>query len=339
MNAGPSGGAGACPATRRSGPWSGITDDAVTVPFLEPPDVSASDPGSPRGSLAYLVHPDVLFGVEGIQIIAAFVGLVIMLLWETAHPFVAWYRESGRDRGLHVVRNLAVGAFNAVVISMVFVAAWVAAAAWAEERGFGLLNALGGPAGLPAWGHVLGAILLLDGWTYLWHRLNHEIPFFWRFHRVHHADAKMDVTTASRFHVGEIVFSSLLRIPLIALFGVHIWELLFYETMMFAVVQFHHANIVLPPWLDRGLRLVVVTPGMHKVHHSRWQPETDSNYSAFLSIWDRMFGSFRTREDLAAIRLGLDEFDGDQDATLKGLMRMPLLENRRERTSGPTNPV
>lgn len=123
--------------------------------------------------------------------------------------------------------------------------------------------------------------------------------------------------------------------PLIVLFGVHVWELLLYETMMFAVVQFHHANIALPPALDRALRLIVVTPGMHKLHHSRWQPETDSNYSAFLSVWDRLFGSFRSREDLDQIRLGLDEFDREEDATLSGIMKMPLAPvERREPHSG-----
>lgn len=256
-----------------------------------------------------------------------------MLMWETAHPFFDLFFRSRRERSIHVVRNLIIGGINSALIAIVFVGAWIMAAAWAEKHGFGVLNWLGSEAGLPGWGHALGAVILLDAWTYLWHRLNHVVPFFWRFHRVHHSDAKMDVTTASRFHVGEIFFSSLLRIPLIVVFGVYVWELLLYETMMFAVVQFHHANIALPPMVDRALRLVIVTPGMHKVHHSRWRPETDSNYSAFLSIWDRLFRSFRVREDLDAIRLGLDEFDTEADASFKGVMKMPLAENRRTSAS------
>lgn len=263
-------------------------------------------------------------GIEQVQLIAAFVILLAMLAWETAHPFFDLFRRSRRDRGVHILRNLAVGAINSLLIAALFVGAWLLAAAWAEQHGFGLFNWLSTAAGMPDWMHAVGAVLVLDAWTYLWHRLNHVVPFFWRFHRVHHADAHMDVTTASRFHVGEIFFSSLLRIPLIVLLGVHVWELLLYETMMFAVVQFHHANIALPEKIDRTLRLAIVTPAMHKVHHSRWRPETDSNYSAFLSIWDRMFGSFRTREKLEEIRLGLDEFDADEDATFTGLMKMPL---------------
>lgn len=267
--------------------------------------------------------------LQSAQVIAAFAGLVIMLMWESAQPFFDLFRESRRERGVHIIRNLIVGGINTLLIAVVFVGAWIVAAGWAEQHGIGLLNWLSDDAGLPAWAHAIGAVLLLDAWTYVWHRLNHVIPFFWRFHRVHHSDAQMDVTTASRFHVGEIFFSSAIRIILIPLFGVYIWELLLYETLMFAVVQFHHANIALSPALDRVLRLVIVTPGMHKVHHSRWQPETDSNYSAFLSIWDRLFRSFRTREDLNAIRLGLDEFDRKEDASFKGVMRMPLKETRR----------
>jgi sterol desaturase/sphingolipid hydroxylase (fatty acid hydroxylase superfamily) len=134
----------------------------------------------------------------------------------------------------------------------------------------------------------------------------------------------MDVSTAGRFHVGEIVFSSLLRIPLILLLGVYAWELLLYETVMFAVVQFHHANIGVPPVLDRALRTVIVTPAMHKVHHSRLQVETDSNYSALFSFWDRLARSFKLRPDPRTIDFGLDEFDEPRHETLPGLLRMPL---------------
>lgn len=272
--------------------------------------------------------PDLFASIERLQLIAAFVGLVVMLVWETAHPFFDLFREK-ETRGRHLVRNLLIGGLNSVLIAVGFVGLWIWAAAWAEVHNVGVMNGLQTAFDLPSWGHAVGVVLLLDGWTYLWHRLNHRIPFLWRFHRVHHADARMDVTTAHRFHIGEIFLSSLLRLPLIVLFGVYVWELLLYETLMFAVVQFHHANIALPPRLDQALRLVIVTPGMHKVHHSRLRPETDSNYSAFLSIWDRLFHSFRTRERLEDIRLGLDEFDGDEHATFKGLMTMPLSDTQR----------
>lgn len=267
------------------------------------------------------------------QVGAALVVLVVLIAVESLHPFFELFRAR-KERGTHLARNLALGLVNSALIAVVFAGLWVAAAAWADARGLGLLNVLRDGVGLPGWAHVLGAVLLLDAWTYLWHRLNHRVPFLWRFHRVHHADAQMDVTTASRFHVGEIALSSALRVPLIVLFGVYAWELVLYETLMFAVVQFHHANLALPPRLDRALRLIIVTPAMHKVHHSRWQPETDSNYSSLLSVWDRLFRSFRLRDRLDELRLGLDEFDAPEDGTLGGLMRMPLRPHRSARRPG-----
>jgi sterol desaturase/sphingolipid hydroxylase (fatty acid hydroxylase superfamily) len=168
---------------------------------------------------------------------------------------------------------------------------------------------------------------------YWWHRLNHRIPFLWRFHRMHHSDPRMDVTTANRFHIGEIALSSILRLPVIALLGLQLWELALYELAMFSVVQLHHANVALPGWLDRALRWIIVTPFMHKVHHSRWRPETDSNYSSLFSFWDRLFRTFRLRDDPRTLRLGLDEFDSPKDHTLVGLLATPI--RRVERMNQP----
>ncbi len=257
------------------------------------------------------------------QIMVYVAGLVLFMVWESLRPFFDFFRAAPRSRGVHIVKNLVLGAINSVIIAFVFVAAWVSASVWAEANDIGLLNQLA-LLGLPAWGHAVGAVFLFDAWTYAWHRMNHRIPLLWRFHRVHHSDARMDVSTAGRFHVGEIVFSSVLRIPLIVLLGVYAWELLLYETIMFAVVQFHHANIGVPPRLDQVLRAIIVTPAMHKVHHSRFQPETDSNYSALFSVWDRLARTFRLRPDPHDIDFGLEEFDDPRHETLGGLLRMPL---------------
>ncbi len=267
----------------------------------------------------------VLNSLQETQVIVMGAGLVLLLAWETLHPFFDLFHHSWKERGRHIVRNLIVGAVNSLLVSVVFVGLWLVASLWAEQHGFGLLHWLDDAIGLPFTLHAAAAILLLDGWMYIWHRINHEIPFLWRFHRVHHADNKMDVTTASRFHVGEIFFSSLLRIPLIALAGIYVWELVLYETLMFAVVQFHHANIALPDRLDRALRWIIVSPGMHKVHHSRWQPETDSNYSSLFSFWDRIGRSYRERNNLSDIELGLEGFDDDEYHDVRGIFRTPLL--------------
>lgn len=248
-----------------------------------------------------------------------------LLLWETAHPFFAF--PKGRERIRHGSRNVVLGILNAALTSVVFVALWLSVSRWAEHHDIGLLHWLT----LPTWTEWLIAILIFDAWTYYWHRINHRIPFLWRFHRVHHSDPHMDVTTANRFHIGEIALSSMLRVPLIILYGASIEQLALYELLMFAVVQFHHANIGISEKWDRVLRLLIVTPYMHKVHHSRWQPETDSNYSSLLSIWDRIFRSFRINKKPETIRIGLDEFDHPADQTIAGLLRTPITRRRINR--------
>ena len=262
--------------------------------------------------------------LQSTQIISMVVVLLLMVAWESLHPFYAYFKGDRSERGRHAMRNLLLGAVNASLIALVFVSLWLAAAVWADSNRFGLLHWMEDAIGSPLWVHALGAIILLDGWTYAWHRMNHEIPFFWRFHKVHHSDNKMDVTTASRFHLGEILFSSVFRLPLFVLFGVYFWELVLYEILMFAVVQFHHANIGLSDRFDRMLRIVIVTPNMHRVHHSRWQVETDSNYSSLFSFWDRLARTFRINPNPESIKLGLENLDDDESQSVKGMLKTPL---------------
>lgn len=230
--------------------------------------------------------------------------LALLLVWETVHPFFGFFVKSPRrvrGRVLHGLANLGFGLLNALAISFVFLALWVRTMQWTEAHGFGLLHWLAAPA----WLRWALALLLLDAWTYAWHRLNHVMPFFWRFHRLHHFDRQMDVTTASRFHLVEITFSSLLRVPVLALLGCRLEELALYEMLLFASVQFHHANIGLPEWLDRALRVIIVTPHMHKVHHSVVLAEQNSNFSSLLSGWDRLARTLRLAPDLHRILFGV----------------------------------
>ena len=264
--------------------------------------------------------------LEQWQAVAAIAALTVLLGWESIRPFFA-YAQDRKARGVHVIRNLVLGGINALAVAALFAGSWVVAAEWAAANNFGLMNRIAGGADF-ALVHAVGAILLLDAWMYLWHRMNHRIPFLWRFHRVHHADRTMDVSTASRFHLGEIVFSSILRVPIIVMLGVYAWELLLYELMMFSVVQFHHANIAIPARLDRFLRWFIVTPFMHKVHHSRIRDETDSNYSSLLSVWDRIARTYRRRDDPHEIEFGLDEF-ADEKETFVGLMGRPVRKPRQ----------
>ena len=245
---------------------------------------------------------DLSIPTPGWRAVLAVGVLAGLLAWETAQPFFARFNQP-RDRLRHGARNLAFGVLNAAVVALVFAGAWLAVTDWASAHRFGLLNWLG----LSTGPRIALAVLLLDAWTYFWHWLNHRVPFFWRFHRLHHVDRAMDVTTASRFHTVEIVFSSILRLPLLALIGCRIDELALYELLLFAVVQFHHANIALPDRLDRVLRLLIVTPSLHKVHHSVVRAETDSNYASLFSWWDRFFGTRRISAAPHRIVFGVDE--------------------------------
>src|SRR5262249_8276745 len=193
----------------------------------------------------------------------------------SSRPFFG--RKEGRLK--HAGNNLAVAVFNTVVLALAFGSATVMVANWTEQHEFGLLNYIG----LTDPFRFVLALVLLDGWMYIWHRANHAIPLLWRFHRMHHSDRNMDVTTATRFHLGEHAGSSLLRLALIPIIGFQLWNLVVYDTLVLAIIMFHHADISIGRW-DRWLRLVIVSPYMHKVHHSDWRPETDSNYSTVLSL-------------------------------------------------------
>jgi sterol desaturase/sphingolipid hydroxylase (fatty acid hydroxylase superfamily) len=262
---------------------------------------------------------------ETYRTVATLLMLGLLLTWESIAPFIVQFVRPARNRTRHGLRNLALGGLNAALNGFVCVGLWLAVTHWAAKHDFGLFHWMP----LPTWAHVASAFVLLDLWMYGWHRMNHRIGFFWRFHRVHHSDPAMDVTTASRFHIGEILLSCAARVPVIALLGVGLSDLVLYETVMFAVVQLHHANIRLPDRVERVLRLVIVTPYMHKVHHSDWQPETDSNYSSLFSFWDRLFRSFRLRDDPRTLRFGLKEFADATDQTIAGLLKTPLKESEK----------
>lgn len=249
-------------------------------------------------------------------------GLILLWTLETWLP-----AASGRqNRVRHAVRNLSLGLLNALTLGALAAPLITQLSLRSEEAGFGLLRLFH----LPPVASTITAILLFDGWMYLWHRANHQLLFLWRFHRVHHSDAEMDATSAVRFHTGEIFISSALRLAVIPLLGIAPWQLLIYESLMMPVILFHHSNVNLPARLDRWLRVVIVSPAIHRVHHSRVQMETDSNYATVFSFWDRIGGTFRLRKDGRPVDFGLDEFDGDEWQRMSGLLTTPFTSVRAE---------
>lgn len=259
-------------------------------------------------------------------------ALFLVLLWtgEGLAPFYPEFRGGLRDRLRHDARNLALGAVNALLLAVFFGGVFVAQEVWADRSDVGLLRL----AELPGWADLLVAIVLFDLWMYAWHRANHRIPLLWRFHRMHHSDPEMDVSTGLRFHPGEQVLSALARLAVVPLLGMSLWHLAIYEAVLLPVILFHHSNLRIPRWLDHGLLALVVTPAMHRVHHSRFQPETDSNYGSILPWWDLLFRSFRLRTDARTIELGLDEFDEPEWQTIGGLLKTPLKRKAEEGEPG-----
>jgi sterol desaturase/sphingolipid hydroxylase (fatty acid hydroxylase superfamily) len=268
-------------------------------------------------ALLFATATDPLDNLRHIKLVVPVVLVALFWCWETWRPYFG--QREGRLR--HAGHNLAIALFNTVILGLAFGFATTAVAGWTAQNQYGLLSALSldGPV------RFVLALMLLDGWTYVWHRANHTLPVLWRFHRTHHSDRHMDVTTATRFHLGEHIGSSVLRLGLIPLLGFEVWNLVVYDTLVIAITQFHHADISIGRW-DRWLRWLIVTPDMHKVHHSDWRPETDSNYSTVLSIWDRLFGSLRARSDPKTLVFGLNEFSDPRWQTWWGMIKTPFAD-------------
>jgi sterol desaturase/sphingolipid hydroxylase (fatty acid hydroxylase superfamily) len=223
---------------------------------------------------------------------------------------------AGRGSLRHDARNLLIGLANASL--------GLALALWIlpplpESQGGAI-----GRLGLVGAGAVIAAFLLLDLWMYAWHRLAHGLPVLWRIHRVHHSDGALNATSAVRFHPLEPLLTLGLRLPLAWLLGIPGGSVLLYELVFFPVVVFQHSNVRLPARVDRALRLVIVTPALHRIHHSPERVETDSNFGSVLSLWDRLARSLRTRPRLEPQPFGLLGFAGERWQTLAGLLATPF---------------
>ena len=249
------------------------------------------------------------------RVLAALAGLAIFFSWESAAPFF-----EQRRRGLHAGRNLTVAAVNIPLVGLCCAGATVAAAEFTASAEVGLLNLFEATPVIA----LVGSFVALDLWTYWWHRANHRIPALWRFHRVHHSDPSLDVTTAVRFHTGELLISAGLRLLLIPLLGLPLSALVVYDGVVLAATQFHHANVSLADAADSGLRRVIVSPNMHKLHHSRIQSETDSNYATVFSGWDRLFGTYRERADYRTIEFGITGLEDAGSQSLRGMALTPF---------------
>jgi sterol desaturase/sphingolipid hydroxylase (fatty acid hydroxylase superfamily) len=230
--------------------------------------------------------------------------------------------------------NLALTLLNLAMLSGLPVSL-VVAARWAEDQGVGLLNQVALPLAIVIAVSLLGRAFISFGMHYLMHR----VPLFWRLHRVHHFDTEIDVTTTVRFHPLEFVVNMLPAIAFVVVLGLEPWVLMLYEALDAGVTLFSHANIRLPAVVNRLLRFVVVTPDLHRVHHSTWQPETDSNFGAVFPFWDMVFSTYRptTRQPLHSTDIGLAEPRGSETNSLLWLLVSPLKKSMSSAVAGLSN--
>jgi len=252
--------------------------------------------------------------------LSCFLGVfMIMAIWELLTPC----RVLTTSKSRRWIYNLSLVALNSVLLRIIFPAAAVGMTLITTERQWGLLN----NTELPPWFDIILAIIMLDFIIYLQHVMFHAIPTLWRLHMVHHTDLDIDVTTGNRFHPVEILLSMLIKIVAITVIGPPVVAVIVFEMVLNATSMFNHSNVRLPGQIDRILRLFIVTPDMHRVHHSVIKQETNSNYGFSLPWWDRLFGTYRDQPSAGhiAMTIGLSQFRNPDQLTLSRLLILPVV--------------
>jgi sterol desaturase/sphingolipid hydroxylase (fatty acid hydroxylase superfamily) len=252
----------------------------------------------------------------------------VMAAWEVLAP----RRDIRIRRGMRWPGNIGVIVLDTLLVRLLFPLTAVGLALVAEARGWGLFHAVN----LPAWAGVLSAVIALDLAIYLQHVLFHAIPVLWRLHRMHHADLEVDVTTGARFHPIEILLSMGIKLGVVAAFGAPALAVLIFEVLLNATSMFNHSNVRMPSWLDRILRWIVVTPDMHRVHHSVAVRETNSNFGFNLPWWDRLFGTYRDQPAAGheAMIIGITLFRDPGEQRLDRMLTQPFRDDDQSHALG-----
>ena len=262
-----------------------------------------------------------ILGNEPIIRAAVFFGvLVLMMSLEALFP----RRVRSLGRGKRWPSNIGIVVLDSLLVRALFPMAAVGVAAYGETQGWGLFQVLG----LPVWAATVLTVLILDLTVYLQHVMFHAVPVLWRLHRMHHADLDIDVTTGARFHPIEIVLSMVLKMGVVAALGAPAVGVVIFEVLLNATAMFNHGNLRLPATVDRVLRLFVVTPDMHRVHHSNIPRETHSNFGFNLPWWDRLMGTYRDQPEAGhdGMTIGLDIFRAPEDSRLDRLLIQPFVK-------------
>lgn len=256
-----------------------------------------------------------------LKVVLYWAGVVVFLLLELGLA----YRVPTVSKTRRWLTNIPLSVINGVIYQLVFAALILRLLTHVEQQGLGLLNQFS----LSSWQQVVLAILLLDFSIYIWHLLTHMVPILWRFHRVHHSDMNMDVSTANRFHVGEFLVSGLVRLVVIYTFGIPIFAYILFEILVNLSIQFHHSSIRLPVAFERFWLLLFVPPLLHRIHHSVKIAERDSNYGVLLSLWDRLLGTLRDDVGQEGIVIGIGSHRQFKELGLGHMLVMPFTKQSR----------
>ena len=251
---------------------------------------------------------------------------VLMAAWEIFAP----KRPLTLGRTLRWPANLGIVVLNGLLVRILLPVAAVGIAVLAAESGWGLFNAIDVSGAVPGWFAFVASVLILDLVVYGQHVAFHHVPVLWRLHRMHHADQDIDVTTGARFHPVEIAISMILKMAVVALIGAPPAAVVAFEVVLNATSMFNHGNVAMPAGLDRVLRLFVVTPDMHRVHHSIVRAETDSNFGFNVPWWDRLFGTYREAPAAGhlGMTIGIPFFRAPEEQRLGKMLLQPWRNDR-----------
>lgn len=277
--------------------------------------------------------PATLLAYEPQLRLTAFLGiLAAMVLWELAAP----KRRQEIPKVLRWSNNIALVVLDTVILRLSFPVLAVGLAEWAEQNSWGLFNILA----VPNWLAIVASLLILDLAIYLQHVMFHAVPLLWRLHRMHHADLEFDATTGLRFHLLEILLSMAIKLAIVALVGPPAVAVLLFEILLNGTALFNHGNIRLPVGVDRVLRLIVVTPDMHRVHHSTNPREANSNFGFNLPWWDRLLGTYIDAPGLGhqGMQIGTDRFRTRRDLWLDRLLTQPFRQGKADVEEAPPPP-
>ena len=245
-------------------------------------------------------------------------GITFFWLLESGIPLFRFGYNKWKHAGVNFFFTL-----TTIIVNFAFAILIVLTSDWCINHHFGLLQWMP----MPLWLQMITGLLLLDliG-AYTIHYIQHKIKWMWKFHIVHHADTYVDTTTANRHHPGESVFRAVFTIIAVFVSGTPIWLVMLYQSISVVLSQFNHANIIMPEWLDKPLRYIIVTPNMHRIHHHFIKPQTDSNYSNIFSVWDRIFGTYNNTP-MKDIHYGLDVLKEKKDGSIKAMLKVPFDKN------------